>query len=166
MTSFSTTLPRLEISSPGLDGSGRRVFQLVLHGYGPNVVWVGRSYDAAILAAEDWDRDGLKIIDTVGSGLAVGANFVPRVPAPWQIVEGIDVVDGIHVEIWRQRRNDTDRVILAMSPTSAPAGFTVALGGDEEMLPILKLIGPIVIAALRAGLATLDARQKVIRFEP
>ena len=60
--------PRLEIASPGRDADGRRVFQLVFHDHGPSVVWRGDSYEAAILAAEAYEQEGVEIVDDVTDG--------------------------------------------------------------------------------------------------
>ena len=57
--------PRLEISSPGRDADGRRVFHLVFHDHGPSIVWRGESYAAAILAAEAYEQEGVEVVDTV-----------------------------------------------------------------------------------------------------
>ncbi len=58
--------PRLEISSSGSDEDGRRVFRLVLHNHVPVIVWDGHDYDAAILAAEDYEQCGIEVVDVVG----------------------------------------------------------------------------------------------------
>lgn len=57
--------PRLEIRRARRDVDGRATFELVFHDHGPAVVWTGHDYSAAILAAEDWERQGAEVVDTV-----------------------------------------------------------------------------------------------------
>ena len=63
--------PYVELSSPGILHSGERFF--ILHylpteaeGGGQCNVWDGTSYDAAIEAADYWERYGTPCNDTVG----------------------------------------------------------------------------------------------------
>lgn len=65
--------PRLEIASPGRDAAGSPRLHLVFHDHGPSIVWRGDSYDAAILAAEAYEKEGAEIVDTV-----VGGNTTPE----------------------------------------------------------------------------------------
>ena len=57
--------PRLEITRARRDVDGQPTFQLVFHDHGPTVVWTGHDYSAAILAAEEWERQGAEVVDTV-----------------------------------------------------------------------------------------------------